>query len=280
MGKGIRTAPRDALVAQSCGKTNIGGSFGLHKMLDMAGSSVGALLAYLFLSAHIGYRSAFYWSILPALVGVALIFLIRETKCDVPKQEKFSVKGIHLDARLKYYLAVIFIFCLGNSSNAFLLLKAQDRGFSATEVILLYFLFNVATSVCAIPAGKLSDKIGRSKVLVPGYLVYGLVYFGFALFSSRAAMIVLFVFYGVYTALISGAERAFIAERSPEHYKGTVLGLYGTLQGVGLLFSSLIAGGLWTGVNSNAPFWFGGVIGIVCAVLIGALFRSKKIAEN
>ncbi len=276
IGKGIRTAPRDALVAQSCDASNLGGSFGLHKMLDMLGSSLGALLAYVFLATSLGYEKAFLYSVIPAVIGILIITQVRENKCEVKKPEKFSFKNLKLDAHLKYYLAVIFLFCLGNSSNTFLLLKAQERGFSATQVILLYFVFNLATSLLAIPSGKLSDKIGRSRVLVPGYVIFGLVYFGFALWSSKAGIVILFLAYGVYTAFISGAERAFIAENAPAQYKGTVLGLYGMLQGIGLLFSSIIAGVLWTAFGSNAMFYFGGAVGIASALLIAAMFRRKR----
>lgn len=276
IGKGIRTAPRDALVAQSCDAKNLGGSFGLHKMLDMLGSSLGALLAYIFLATSLGYEKAFLYSVIPAVIGILIITQVRENKCEVKKPEKFSFKNLRLDMHLKYYLAVIFLFCLGNSSNTFLLLKAQERGFSATQVILLYFIFNLATSLLAIPSGKLSDKIGRSRVLVPGYVIFGLVYFGFALWSSKAGIVILFLAYGVYTAFISGAERAFIAENAPADYKGTVLGLYGMLQGIGLLFSSIIAGVLWTAFGSNAMFYFGGAVGIASALLIAAMFRRKE----
>jgi len=273
-GKGIRTAPRDALVAQSSDKKKLGGSFGLHKMLDMAGSSLGALLAFVFVATNFGFRRAFLFSIIPAVIGILIIFAVREDKSSVPTSEKLSLKGLKLDGKLKAYLAVIFIFCLGNSSNTFLLLKAQERGFSASQVMLLYLIFNVATSVLAIPSGRLSDKFGRSKILVPGYLIYGLVYLGFSLLSARLAIVILFVAYGAYTAFISGAERAFIVENSPSGLKGTILGLYGMIQGIGLLLSSIIAGLMWDHINSNAPFVFGGILGIASAVLIQIIIGS------
>ena len=255
-GKGIRTAPRDALVAQSSDGKKLGGSFGLHKMLDMAGSSLGALLAYIFVAANVGFHSAFLISIIPAVVGILFITAVKEDKKENSIQEKLTLRGLKLDRKLKAYLAVIFVFCLGNSSNAFLLLKAQERGFSASQVILLYLIFNVSASVLAIPSGKLSDKLGRSKILVPGYLIYGLVYLGFALLTSKPAILLLFVAYGAYNAFISGAERAFIVENAPSGLKGTVLGLYGMLQGIGLLLSSSIAGLMWDRINSGAPFLF------------------------
>ena len=275
-GKGIRTAPRDALVAQSSEKGKLGGSYGLHKMLDMAGSSVGALFAFLFIAFGMKYHSAFLWSVIPGVIAVAIIPLIREEKGAAPKQRRLAFRGLKLDARLKWYFAVLFLFCLGNSSNAFLLLKAQSRGFSTSEVMLLYLIFNVSASILAIPAGRLSDRFGRSRILIPGYLIYGLVYLGFALLTSKVSLLILFVAYGVYTAFISGAERALIAEASPAEYKGTVLGIYGMLQGFGLLFSSMIAGWMWNVWGSNAPFWFGGVLGIVSALLIAVILCSGK----
>jgi len=279
-GKGIRTAPRDALVAQSSDKKKLGGSFGLHKMLDMAGSSLGALVAYIFVATNFGYHKAFLFSMIPAVIGIMIIFAIREDKsCEVPC-EKLTLKGLKLDGKLKTYLAVIFVFCLGNSSNTFLLLKAQEQGFAASQVILLYLIFNVSASILAIPSGKLSDKFGRSRILVPGYLIYGFVYLGFALLSSKPAIVLLFIAYGAYNAFISGAERAFIAENSPTGLKGTVLGLYGMLQGIGLLLSSIIAGLMWDNINSSAPFLFGGILGVASAAIIQIILGSKPRKLN
>ncbi len=275
-GKGIRTAPRDALVAQSSDGKKLGWSFGLHKMLDMAGSSLGVVFAYIFVATNFGFHKAFLFSIIPAVIGILIILAVREDKsCETPC-EKLKLKGLKLDGKVKTYLAVIFVFCLGNSSNTFLLLKAQEQGFSASQVILLYLIFNVAASTLAIPSGKLSDKFGRSRILVPGYLIYGLVYLGFAFLSSKPAIVLLFIAYGAYNAFISGAERAFIAENSPTGLKGTILGLYGMLQGIGLLLSSIIAGLMWDNINSSAPFLFGGILGIASAVIIEIILGSEQ----
>ncbi len=275
-GKGIRTAPRDALVAESCDTGNLGGSYGLHKMLDMAGSAAGAALAFVFVATGFQYSSAFIYSIIPAIIGIVIIFFIRENKTCRPAGSRLSFKGLKLGGRLKAYLAVIFLFCLGNSSNAFLLLKAREGGFTAAQVILLYLIYLLSSSALSIPFGRLSDRFGRARALVPGYAVYGLVYLGFALFSDKTSLIVLFAAYGIYTALITGAERAYIAESAPADFKGTVLGLYGMLQGIGLLLSSIIAGMLWDNINSGAPFWFGGVIGIISALAILMILGAQK----
>lgn len=279
-GKGIRTAPRDALVAESCDENNLGGSFGLHKMLDMLGSSLGVVLAFLFVATGFSFHKAFLFAMIPALIGLMIIPAIREDKTQRITCEKLTFRGMKLDGRLKLYLAVIFLFCLGNSSNAFLLLKAQESGFSVSQVILLYLVFNISSSILAIPAGKLSDRFGRSSILVPGYLIYGLVYLGFAFLSAKAGIVFLFTAYGAYNAFIGAAERAFIAENAPIGLKGTVLGLYGMLQGIGLLLSSIIAGLMWDKINSVAPFVFGGLIGIASALLITAILGEKNIFRN
>lgn len=275
-GKGIRTAPRDALVAQSSHEKKLGGSFGLHKMLDMLGSALGALLAFIFVAAGLGFEKAFLYSIIPAIIGISIIPAIREKKDTKPNGERFSFAGLKLNSKLKLYLAVMFLFCLGNSSNTFLLLKASARGFTTPEVMLLYLLFNASASLLAFPAGKLSDRFGRRSILVPGYVIYGLVYTGFALLSAKLPVVLLFFAYGAYTAFISGAERAFVAEAAPAGYKGTVLGIYGTLQGIGLLLSSIIAGVMWDHLGSDAPFFFGGAVGILSAVAVALILRAGR----
>lgn len=279
-GKGIRSAPRDALVAQSSDSGSLGGSFGLHKMFDMAGSAIGALLAFVFVATALPYRSVFLWSLIPCFIGILIIPFVREKKDDKPIGERLTFRGLKLTGRVKMYFAVMFLFCLGNSSNVFLLLKAKETGFSSAQVMLLYLVFNISASLLSIPSGKFSDKFGRRSILVPGYLIYGLVYLGFAMLTSQVSIILLFIAYGAYTAFISGAERAFVAETAPASYKGTVLGIYGMLQGVGLLFSSMIAGALWDGINSRAPFWFGGIIGIFSALAVSVILGTDRRIRN
>lgn len=276
VGKGIRTAPRDSLIAQSSDPRKLGGAFGLAKMLDMAGSAAGAALALVVVATGTAYRTAFAWSILPAVLGILIIPAVRETRVDRPAGPRPKVWGAHLDGRLRLYLGTVLVFCIGNSSNAFLLLKAKDRGFSATQVMLLYLIFNVVASVLAIPAGRYSDRFGRRSVLVAGYLLSGVVYLGFAALGAHAAVVGLFAAYGACTAILSGAERAFIAEAAPPELRGTVLGAYGTVQGIGLLLASVIAGVLWDGVGSDAPFWFGGALALLAAAAVAAILGPRR----
>ena len=169
-----------------------------------------------------------------------------------------------------------FLFTFGNSSNSFLLLRAYDAGFSSNTAILLYIIYSVTASILATPCGKLSDKVGRKKLLVTGYLTFSVVYFGFAVCTSKPLMIVIFVIYGIYTALTAGVERAFISEIAPKEMKGTMLGLHSTLAGIALLPASVIAGLLWDNVGTFAPFVYGGVMSLVAAVILMVGLKQKK----
>lgn len=277
-GKGIRTAPRDVMVSESADNDGMGRAFGIHKMLDMAGSAVGILLAF-FLVRSIGeggYRTIFAISIIPVGVALCLFFFIREKRenREAVRRERFWRNMSRLDGRLKLHLAVTFLFTLGNSSNSFLLLRASDIGFSSSGAILLYFVYNMTASILALPCGRLSDRVGRKGLLVGGYLIFSLVYFGFAFCGSKPLMVLIFVVYGVFTAMTAGVERAFIAEIAPAELKGTMLGLHSTLAGIALLPASVIAGALWDGVGASAPFVYGGALSLLSAVILAAKLRQ------
>ena len=277
IGKGIRTAPRDVMVCESANSNRMGTAFGIHKALDMAGSAIGILIAYLLLSSANGafdYKNLFLISIIPALLSLAMFPLIKEKKEQriIKEREPFWKNVKKLDGQLKLYLLVAFLFTLGNSSNAFLLLRAKSVGFNDTSVILLYFIYNITASLLAIPLGKRSDQVGRKRLLVSGYIVFAAVYMGFAFAYNKIFMIALFVLYGVYTAMTTGVERAFIAEISPQELKGTMLGLHSTIVGIALLPASAIAGVLWTSFGAEIPFVFGACLSLIAAfVLIGVL---------
>ncbi|MCL2175171.1 MAG: MFS transporter, partial [Treponema sp.] len=181
-----------------------------------------------------------------------------------------------LDKRLKLFLVFIFIFTLGNSSNAFILLRTYNAGFTAQNAILLYFLYNIVASVLSYPFGKLSDKIGRKNMLCLGYFLYGIVYFGIGLFSDKSLFIVLFIIYGFYTALTTGIERALIVDIAPETQKASALGLHAAIVGIGLLPASIIAGVLWDSVNQSMPFLFGGILAFITTVGVFIIFSTSR----
>ncbi len=281
IGKGIRTAPRDVMVSESAEEGHLGKAFGIHKALDMAGSAIGILIAFLLLKSANGsyeYKKLFLISIIPALLGLAMFFMIKEKREErvIKEREPFWKNVKKLDNQLKLYLLVAFLFTLGNSSNAFLLLRAKSVGFDDTTAILLYFIYNITASVLAIPLGKLSDKIGRKKLLVSGYIVFAVVYLGFGFAFSKAFMVAAFVLYGAYTAMIAGVERAFIAEISPKELKGTMLGFHSTIVGVALLPASTIAGLLWNYFGALVPFVFGAIMSLGAAFILQFFMKEKQ----
>jgi len=281
-GKGIRTAPRDVLISESINADNQGKAFGLHKAMDMLGAAVGILLTYFILNTIDAetttsgeYKNLFMISVIPALMGLLMFFFIRQKKTQKQEKnrEKFWKNLRKVDNQLRFYLFIVFLFTLGNSSNTFLLIKAKSVGFDDAQVILLYFLYNIIASLLAMPFGRLSDKIGRKSLLVPGYLCFSLCYLGFAFSADSKLLIVSFILYGIYTAMIIGVERAFVAELSPPQLKGTMLGLQSTLAGIALLPASVIAGLLWDSFGSAAPFLFGAILSFISAVLLIIFLR-------
>lgn len=285
IGKGIRTAPRDVMVSESAEIKHMGKAFGVHKALDMAGSAIGILIAFYLLKSSSGdfdYKNIFFISMIPAALGL-LMFVFIEEKHEgriITQRELFWVNIKKLDNQLKLYLLVAFMFTLGNSSNTFLLLRAKSVGFNDTTVILLYFLYNITASILAIPLGRLSDRIGRKKVLVSGYFIFAVVYFCFSYAYDKSVMTFAFILYGVYTAMIAGVERAYISEISPKELKGTMLGLHSTIVGIALLPASTIAGALWTLFGAKVPFLFGACMSLAASLILLFLMKDDKSLVN
>lgn len=280
-GKGIRTTPRDVLVSESGDSNKLGHSFGLHKALDMAGSAAGILVAFFMMKlwkGELAYKRIFLLSCIPAIASLLMFLFIKETGKPRDSRAPLNVlRGLkNLDSRLKLYLAVVFVFTLGNSSNTFLLLRAGGVGFDPATVILLYFLYNMVSSLLAVPLGKRSDRIGRKRVLVAGYATSAIVYLGFALAANKAMIIASFALYGAYTAMTAGVERAFIAEIAPRELKGTMLGLHSTIVGVALLPASVIAGLLWSAFGPAVPFALGSALSLAAALMLAFGLKRKE----
>lgn len=275
-GKGIRTAPRDALIADSSDVESRGKAFGLHRAMDTAGAVIGIGVAYWLFTHYNGdYVMVFWLSMIPAVIGVLLLFLVSDSGKNTTQAVKklvFSWKV--LDSRLKYFIIISFLFNLGNSSNQFLLVRAGTVGFAPGQVILLYLLMNVTYFLISYPAGLLSDRVGRRALLVGGYCIYGLVYMGFAVANTPWAIMSLFGIYGLYIGLTEGVEKALLADMAPISQKASIFGLHALVVGAALLPASIIAGFLWDFFGASAPFWFGGSMGLAAAVALG--FGLKK----
>jgi MFS family permease len=276
-GKGVRTAPRDALIADSSDPARRGNAFGLHRALDTAGASVGVIIAFLlFVSQRDPFTEIFLVSLVPAALGILVLFLVREKIApraavpvvdSMPWWRNLGARWHALDRRLKLFLVIVFIFALGNSSNQFLLLRASNLGFDDGTVILMYLVYNIVYALVSWPAGRLSDRVGRKGLLVGGYLTYGIVYFGFAI-ASPLQLWGLFATYGIYVAMTEGVEKALVSDIAPLDLRATLIGLHATFVGVGLLPASLLGGFLWNAFGPQATFFFGGGMGALAAIAL------------
>jgi MFS family permease len=294
VGKGIRTAPRDALVADSIGPEHRGLAFGLHRAGDTAGAAVGLLTALIVVWLAQGgdltlqtptFRTLVWISVIPAVLAVLLLAVgIREnpsrTKSEV---EKKPLAWHDLGPSFKRFLFVVALFTLGNSADAFLILRAQERGLSVLAVMTLLFIFNVIYAAISGPASALSDKIGRRRLLVSGWLLYALLYAGFALAQTGWQISLLFAAYGVYYGLTEGSAKAFVADLVLPEQRGTAYGFYNAAIGVMALPASLFAGLLWQGIGGwpgfgpAAPFVFGAVLALAA---VGLLLVMQLKIEN
>ncbi len=280
-GKGIRTAPRDSLIAGSVTNNETGRSFGLQKAMDNSGAIAGPLLAFGLLSLFPGnYRLIFMLAAIPALLGiVVIIFGIREVrKSKAELFHKFRFRDF--SKRFYLFLGIIFIFTLGNSTDALLLVKANEAGIKVALIPLVYLISNTVSVVAAIPVGSLSDRVGKEKVLVVGFVIYAIVYFWFGMTSDTTAIILLFAFYGLYSASTDGIQKAFVTDIIDKNKKGTGLGIYNAILGITLLPASIIAGVLYDRTGSAAPFYFGAAMAFIASLLMIVFCISGRTGRN
>ncbi len=279
-GKGMRTAVRDSLLLENATVENKGFIFGFHRAFDSLGAVFGPLLALgiLYLMKD-NLRQTFFIAFIPATVAVVLlVFFVKEKRKIVieEKKEFIKINWKTLQPKLKLFLAVSFLFSLGNSSDVFLLLYARSLGLSTTLVVLAYVLYNVSQTIFATPAGSLSDKIGAKKVFAGGLVVFALVYFSLGIIKDPFWMWLIFPVYGIYIAATDGISKAYISEFIEKRESGTFFGAYYTLTAVGTFIASLLGGLLWNAINPQATFFFGGIMSLL-ALLIFVLFNRKAI---
>ncbi len=277
IGKGLRTAPRDSLISSSIKNNEAGKTFGFQKAMDNSGAIVGPLIAFLLLYLFpLNYTNIFLFATIPALLGVlTLVFFIKEAKLkDKENRNRASLK--QLPKKFYFFLVIIFVFTLGNSADALLLVKTSDTGIDKSYIPFIYMLFNTVSVVLAIPIGKLSDKIGREILIALGFFVYSMVYYFFGRFNSISIFFFLFMLYGLYSALVDSSQKALISDIVNKELRGTGYGIYHAVLGITLLPASLIAGLLYDHVNSNAPFYFGSAMALIATVLMTIFAIANK----
>ena len=283
IGKGLRAAPRDSLISGSIKKNEAGKTFGFQKAMDNSGAIVGPLIAFLLLSIFpLNYSYIFLLATIPAILGVlTIIIFIKEAKAEKKETtNKISLKL--LPKKFYFFLIIIFVFTLGNSADALLLVKTSETGIDKSYIPFVYMIFNTVSVLLAIPIGKLSDRIGREKLIILGFIVYAIVYYFFGRFNSINVFIFLFMLYGFYCALTDGSQKAMISDIVSKDLKGTGFGIYHAVLGITLLPASLIAGLLYDKVNSNAPFYFGSIMALIATILmiIFTVLDKKKEKIN
>jgi MFS family permease len=294
IGKGVRTAPRDALVADSTPSSQRGLAFGFHRAADTAGAFCGLLIALVivwFFQKGAGdllagtFRIIVLASLLPAFVAViVLAWGVKETRVGGDARlPRFGFKA--LGKNFRYFLVMVGIFELGNSSDAFIILRAQERGLSIAGILAMLITFNFVYTVISLPAGKLSDRVGRRRVIMAGWALYALTYLGLAQARSAAHIVVLYVIYGAYYGLSYGTAKALVADLVPPESRGIAFGTYNAVLGLTDLPASLLAGilwsgaGAWAGFGPAAPFYFGAAMAFL-ALLLFAFWKPKSASGS
>jgi MFS family permease len=285
VGKGVRTAPRDALVADSIDERHRGLVFGLHRAADTGGAVLGLAIALVVVwmtqrsNMALG-RATFQTVVLISLIpGFLAVLSLAIGAQDVPvkgEREAPPVSFRGLGRSFAIFMLIVGIFDLGNSSDAFLVLRASERGLNVLEVLGMLITFNLVYTLLSTPAGSLSDRIGRRKLIIGGWLIYALIYFGFAAAGTGWHVWVLYAVYGAYYGLAYGTTKAMVADIVPAELRGTAYGTYNAVLGILDFPASLIAGLLWSGMPSwgwtgfgpSAPFFFGGMLALIAAVLM------------
>ena len=281
VGKGIRTSPRDALIADSVDPSMRGKAYGFHRSMDHAGALIGPLIATLLLSYFVtDLRTVFWLAAIPGLIAVLLIvWKVRETVREPAPNQRLQLSLLPAGP-LRRYLLILFLFTLGNSSDAFLLLKAGTLGIPAFRIPLLWTFFHLVKMLSSMPFGALSDRVGRKTVIIAGWCVYSLSYLGFGAASSEWQVWLLFAFYGLFFGLTEGVEKAYLADMADPALRGAAFGWYNFAVGAGALPASLLFGLIWQALGGVAPFIFGAALSGISALLLLLLVRPADPAAN
>ncbi|HEX3282896.1 MAG TPA: MFS transporter [Pyrinomonadaceae bacterium] len=295
VGKGVRTSPRDAMIADAVRVEERGLAFGFHRAMDHTGAVIGPVIGYLVLYYFASNQMApsasdftkiFLVASIPALAAVlvALLF-VRESSFKAQLDEKgearpvrFSLRGF--DGNFKRFLLILALFTLSNSSDFFLILRAQTTGVSAPHTLLLWAAFHIVKVLSSIFGGDLSDRLGRRRLIVSGWILYAAVYAGFAFVTAEVSVWILFLIYGIYFGLSEGAEKALVADLVPPEKRGTAFGLYNLAFGITVLPASLMMGALWDWRGPKTAFLVSAVLGASAALLLLLLVKTRPHAPQ
>ena len=277
VGKGIRSAPRDAMLADFADQSNRGKVYGFHRAMDHTGAVVGPLLATAFLLAFPNrYRTLFALTAIPGAATVVLLMWVKERKADlqvglVNPRSLIPATKVALPSPLKRYLVVLSVFTLGNSADAFLLLRLTEAAGGPQLIPLFWSLLHVVKMTASLVGGSASDRVGRRPLIAAGWIVYAIVYAGFAMTSSLGALLSWFLVYGIYYGCVEGTERALVADFANPTERGTAFGIYNAVAGIGALVSSVVFGLIWNTFGAPAAFASGAALALVAAFLLFVL---------
>ena len=279
VGKAARTAPRDALIRASTPRALVGSAFGYHRAFDTAGAVVGPLAAVALLASGASLRTVLWVAAVAGLLTLVLLVRVHEAPVAVERTETVEAAE-RLPRAFWWVLGVWVVFCLGNSSDTFVILRSRNLGLSFTLVVLAYALYNLVYSGLSWPLGALSDRVPRTWVLGGGLAVFALVYLGFAVAPGSWAVWPLLAVYGTYVAATEGVARAWVADYAPPRALGTAFGVFSAATGAGLLVASVVAGVLWSSVSPSAPFWLGAAAAAAALALLTLAARIGRAPSS
>ncbi|MEI6757574.1 MAG: MFS transporter [Chlorobium sp.] len=282
LGKGIRTAPRDAIIAESSDSTNLARSFSFHRSMDTLGAVVGPAIALVLLQRNNDYKLVFFGSMIPGVIAVLIIaaFIREKTQAPLPPAERPRLTLKHFDGKVRFFILIATLFALGNSSDVFLVLRAEQLGIPVMVIPAVYLMFNLVYSLTAIPAGIAADKFGKKRLILLGFVLFTALYYGFAVARSASEIWVLFALYGLFMGLTEGIQKAFLATIIPPDFKATAFGVYATAVGLAALPASLIGGLLWDSFSPSATFYFGASTAALSTLLFIILILSMKVRRE
>ena len=283
LGKGIRTAPRDAIIADSTQATHLARAFSFHRSMDTMGAVVGPAIALMLLQLYnSNYKLVFWLSMIPGAIAVLVIiaFIKEKKRSAVTTAERPRLTLKHFDGKVKFFILIATLFALGNSSDVFLILRAEQVGIPTVMIPAVYLMFNFIYSLSAIPAGMAADKYGKKRIILLGFALFAGLYYGFAVAKGSAAIWALFALYGLFMGLTEGIQKAFLASIIPPEFKATAFGVYATAVGLATLPASLIGGLLWDRVSPAATFYFGAATATLAAILFIVLIVSIKTSSH